>query len=337
MLRFTLKRLAIVPFLLWGIATIAFFLSHSISGNPLAAIVGERNLNNPTIVAAAKERWGLDGSLFSQYLLYFRNLFQGDMGTSFRTKQSVATDLAQRLPATLELAGLALIIGILLGILLGVLAARYKDTLVDSVTRVLALTGSSLPVFWIGLLFLFIFYASLGIAPGPGRLSARVEPPDFITGFYTIDALLVGNVPLFYDAFIHLLMPAFVMSLPLMGSIIRITRAQMLNEQSSDYARTARAKGMNQTQVMSNHVLKNALTPVVTVVGISIGMVIMGAVLVETIFAWSGIGTYAVESARSLDFPAITGVCLVGGAIFLIANLVTDLAYAVIDPRVRLS
>ncbi|WP_134322684.1 ABC transporter permease [Cumulibacter soli] len=336
MLRFTLKRLALVPFLLWGIVTIAFFLSHSISSNPLASIVGERNLNNPQIVAAAKAKWGLDESLGMQYLLYLKNLLQGDMGTSFRTRQPVLSDLTTRLPATFELALAALLIGVLLGIVLGMLAARFKGKALDSVIRVLALTGSSLPIFWVGLLFLFLFYATLGIAPGPGRLSARVEPPDFITGFYTVDSLLAGNGPLFYDAFIHLLMPAFVMSLPLLGTVIRMVRAQILQEESADYVRTARAKGLTTTQVLNRHVLRNAITPVVTIIGISIGMLIMGAVLIETIFSWNGIGTYAVESARSLDFPAITGVCLVGGAIFLLANLLTDLAYAVIDPRVRL-
>ncbi|WP_291797211.1 ABC transporter permease [Brevibacterium sp.] len=336
MLRFILKRLAMAPFLLWGIATIAFFLSHSITGNPLASIVGERNLNNPDIVAAANQKWGLDQNLPTQYLLYFQNLLQGDLGTSFRSKQPVLSDLAVRLPATAELAAVAVTIAVVVGVVLGVLAARYRGSLLDGVNRIFALTGSSLPVFWVGLLFLFVFYATLGIAPGPGRLSARVEPPGFITGFYTIDALLAGNGPLFYDALIHLLMPAFVMSLPLMGAVIRMVRAQMLEEQSADYVRTARAKGMNQTQVLGHHVLKNALTPVVTMVGISVGMVIMGAVLVETIFSWSGIGTYAVESARALDYPAITGVCLVGGSIFLIANLLTDIAYALIDPRVRM-
>lgn len=336
MLRFTLKRLVLVPFLLWGIVTIAFFLSHSISSNPLASIVGERNLNNPQIVAAAKAKWGLDESLGMQYLLYLKNLLQGDMGTSFRTRQPVLSDLTTRLPATFELALAALLIGVLLGIVLGMLAARFKGKALDSVIRVLALTGSSLPIFWVGLLFLFLFYATLGIAPGPGRLSARVEPPDFITGFYTVDSLLAGNGPLFYDAFIHLLMPAFVMSLPLLGTVIRMVRAQILQEESADYVRTARAKGLTTTQVLNRHVLRNAITPVVTIIGISIGMLIMGAVLIETIFSWDGIGTYAVESARSLDFPAITGVCLVGGAIFLLANLLTDLTYAVIDPRVRL-
>lgn len=337
MIRFVAKRLALMPLLLWGIVTIAFLLSHAVSTNPLASIVGERNLSNPDVVAAATERWGLDRSLPEQYVRYLGNLLQGDMGTSFRTKAPVGSDLAERLPATLELTVMALLFAIVIGTLLGVLAARMRGRVVDGFVRVLALLGSSLPVFWVGLIFLFIFYASLGIAPGPGRLSARVIPPPEATGFYTVDALLAGDWPLFVDAFQHLLMPALIMSLALLGTVIRIVRSQMLEEQGSDYARTARAKGMTTGQVLNRHVLRNAITPVITIVGVSVGLLIMGAVLIETIFSWNGIGTYAVESSRALDFPAITGVCLVGGLIFLIANLVTDIAYAVVDPRVRLS
>jgi ABC-type dipeptide/oligopeptide/nickel transport system permease component len=335
--RFILKRLALMPLLLWGIITIAFFLSRSVSDNPLASIVGERNLNNPEVVQAATERWGLDKSLAEQYWLYLSNLVRGDLGTSIRTKESVLSDLGSRLPATLELAFFALVFAVVVGTLLGVVAARNQGRFVDGALRFAALAGSSLPVFWVGLIFLFIFYASWGVAPSPGRLSARVIPPPDVTGFYTVDSLLAGNWPLFVDAFSHLLMPAFIMSLALLGTIIRLVRSQMLEEQSADYVRTARAKGMARGQVLNHHVLKNAITPVVTIVGVSIGLLIMGAVLIETIFSWNGIGTYAVESSRSLDFPAITGVCLVGGAIFLVSNLLTDIAYAAIDPRVRLS
>lgn len=337
MTRYLIKRLALIPLLLWGIVTIAFVLSRSVSSNPLATIVGERNLGNPEIVAAATKRWGLDKSLLEQYVLYIGNLMHGDMGTSFRTKAPVLSDISQRLPATLELAFCALIIAVLIGTGLGVVAARTRGRVTDTGIRVFALAGSSLPVFWIGLVFLFVFYASLGISPGPGRLSPRVRAPEQVTGFYTVDALLEGNVPLFIDALQHLIMPAFIMSLALLGTLIRLVRAQMIEQQSSDYVRTARAKGMTVTQVMSRHVLKNAITPVITIVGVSVGIIIMGAVLIETIFSWNGIGTYAVDASRTLDFPAISGVCLVGGIIFLVSNLVADVAYAVVDPRVRLA
>ena len=337
MLRFTLRRLALMPLLLWGIVTIAFFLSRAVSSNPLVTIVGERNLGNPDVVAAATRRWGLDKSLPEQYWVYLSNLVHGDLGTSFRTKAPVLDDLGARLPATLELALTALVVAVVLGTIGGVVAARTKGKAADGVLRVAALAGSSLPVFWVGLVFLFVFYATLGIAPSPGRLSARVIPPPDVTGFYTVDSLLAGDWPLFTDAFAHLLMPAFIMSLALLGTVIRLVRSQMLEEQGADYVRTARAKGMTRGQVLNRHVLKNAITPVVTLIGVSVGRLSMGAVLIETIFSWNGIGTYAVDSSRGLDFPAITGVCLVGGVLFLLGNLLTDIAYATIDPRVRLS
>lgn len=324
-----------MPLLLLGIVTVAFFLSHAVS-NPLAALVGERNLNNPDIVQAAKHRWGLDKSVPEQYWIYLNNLLHGDLGTSFRTKSDVLSDLASRLPATLELAFFALALAVVVGIALGVVAARTRGSLRDGVIQVFALAGSSLPVFWVGLVFLFLFYASWGIAPGPGRLSPRVQPPPHLTGFYTIDALAARNLPLFGDAMAHLAMPGLIMSLALLGTVIRLVRAQMLAEQSADYVRTARAKGLSMGQVLNRHVLKNAITPIVTIIGVSVGMLIMGAVLIETIFSWNGIGTYAVESSRSLDFPAITGVCLVGGVIFLLSNLMADITYAIVDPRVRI-
>jgi peptide/nickel transport system permease protein len=177
-----------MPLLLWGIVTIAFFLSRAVSDNPLATVVGERNLNNPEIVAAAMQRWGLDKNLFEQYGIYIGNLVRGDMGTSFRTKDAVLNDISTRLPATLELAFCALIIAVVVGVALGVVAARTKGRILDGILRVFALIGSSLPVFWVGLVFLFVFYASLGVAPGPGRLTARVKPPPDVTGFYTVDA-----------------------------------------------------------------------------------------------------------------------------------------------------
>jgi ABC-type dipeptide/oligopeptide/nickel transport system permease component len=232
---------------------------------------------------------------------------------------------------------MALIFGAVGGIILGVISAARKDKAADHVARVFSLLGSSLPVFWTGLLLLFVFYARLGVFPGPGRLSARVDPPATITGFYTIDSLLAGNIPLFLDAFEHLLLPAFILGWGLMGTISRLVRASMLDELHSDYVRTVRAKGISESRVLRTHVLRNSLTPVVTIVGFAFGALLMGAVLVEQIFSWNGIGSYAVEATRALDYPAINGVTLVGGAIFLLASLVTDVVYGLIDPRVRLA
>ena len=337
MQRFLLKRIAIMPLLLLGVVTIAFVISRLLPANPIASIVGQRNLGNEVIVAAAEKKWGLDQPIIVQYFNYIGNLFTGDLGTSFVTKSPVLSDLADRLPATLELTIMALAIGAVGGIILGVVSAARKDRIPDHIARVFALVGSSLPIFWTGLLFLFVFYAQLGIAAGPGRLTARVIAPSHVTGFYTVDALLMGDFALFWDAFTHLLLPAFIMGWGLMGTISRLVRASMLDELGADYVRTVRAKGVPEVQVLRGHVLRNSLTPVVTILGFAFGTLLMGAVLVETIFSWNGIGSYAVEATRALDYPAINGVSLLGGAVFLIANLVTDVTYAVVDPRVRLS
>jgi len=337
MLRFILKRIAILPLLLLGIVTIAFVISRLLPANPIASLVGERNLNNPEIVAAAKARWGLDQDIFTQYLNYLGHLLQGDLGTSFSTKSSVTSDLLSRLPATLELTIVALLIGTLGGIALGVISASRKDRFADHLSRFFSLLGSSLPVFWTGLVFLFVFYAQLGVLPGPGRLSARIEPPANVTGFYTVDSLLAGNIPLFLDAVSHLILPAFILGWGLVGTISRLVRASMLDEMHADYVRTVRAKGLSDGFVMRHHVLRNSLTPVVTIVGFAFGALLTGAVLVEQIFSWNGIGSYAVGATRTLDYPAINGVTLVGGAIFLLASLATDIVYAVVDPRVRLA
>ncbi len=337
MVRFILKRIAILPLLLLGIVTIAFVISRLLPSDPIASLVGERNLNNPEIVAAAKAHWGLDQNVFVQYFTYLGHLLTGDLGISFQTKSSVISDLLQRLPATLELTVTALLIGGIGGVILGVISASRKDRFADHVARFFSLLGSSLPVFWTGLIFLFVFYAQLGWLPGPGRLSARVDPPPNVTGFYTVDSLLSGNVPLFYDALTHLLLPAFILGWGLMGTISRLVRASMLDELHSDYVRTVRAKGLGEGSVLRNHVLRNSLTPVVTIVGYAFGALLMGAVLVEQIFSWNGIGSYAVGATRALDYPAINGVTLVGGAIFLIASLATDIVYGLVDPRVRLA
>jgi peptide/nickel transport system permease protein len=337
MTRFVIKRIAIMPLLLLGVVTIAFVISRLLPANPIASIVGARNVGNPEIVAAAEAKWGLDQPLLVQYFNYIGNLLHGDLGTSFTTKSPVLSDLLARLPATLELTILALIIGALGGVILGVISASRKDRLPDHISRVFALVGSSLPIFWTGLLLLFVLYAQLGIAASPGRLSSRVIPPTNVTGFYTIDALLQGDVPLFLDAFRHLLLPAFILGWALMGTISRLVRASMLDEMGADYVRTVRAKGVSEGSLMRHHVLRNSLTPVVTVLGVAFGSLLMGAVLVETIFSWNGIGSYAVEASRALDYPAINGVSLLGGTAFLLANLVTDVTYAVVDPRVRLA
>lgn len=337
MTRYIVRRLLSLPLLLLGIVSLAFLISHFTQGDPLASIVGERQMDNAEVVAAAKARWGLDKSLPEQYLIYVGNLLTGDLGTSFRTKQPVAQDLLERLPATLELVIAAMILGSTSGIAFGVLAARFRDRAIDQGARVWALVGSSTPVFWSGLILLYIFSVVLGWLPGPGRLDARATPPSGLTGFLTIDALLIGDMDLFWDALHHLLLPALVLGWTVMGVVLRLVRASMLDVLSQDYITAARARGAGELRVLLNHALRNALVPTLTIIGFTFAYLITGAVLTESIFSWTGIGSYAVDAARSLDYPAIMGVTIVGGAAFLLTNLATDIAYAFADPRIRLS
>ncbi len=326
-----------MPLLLLGIVTIAFCISRLIPANPLASIVGERALNNEKVVAAAKARWGLNGSLPEQYLIYVKNLFKGDLGTSFRTRQPVTHDLLNRLPATLELATGALLVGGVGGVALGGYAASKKDKPADHLSRGFSLLGSSLPVFWIGLVFLFVLYARLGWFPGPGRLPPRTKPPGHVTGFYTIDSLLDGNFTLFRRSLYRLVLPCVVLGWAYMGQLSRLVRAAMLDEINADYVRTARAKGLAERLVMRRHVLRNAWLPTLTILGFSFAQLLTASVLTETIFQWNGIGSYAVQAANTLDFPAVNGVSLFAGLAFLLANLVTDVLYAVADPKLRLA
>ena len=326
-----------MPFLLLGIVTIAFGISRLIPANPLASIVGERQLNNEVIVNAAKAKWGLNGTIPEQYVKYLKNLSKGDLGTSFRTRQSVITDLRERFPATLELGVGALLIGGVGGVVLGAVAASRKDKPVDHFARLFSLFGSSLPVFWIGLVLLSILYARLGWLPGPGRLPPRVAAPPKVTGFYTVDALVDGNAKLFWQCLQRLALPCFVLGWAYMGQISRLVRAAMLDELHSDYVRTARAKGLRERTVLRSHVLRNAWLPTLTILGFSFAQLLTASVLTETIFQWNGIGSYAVQAAQTLDYPAVAGVSLFGGLAFLLANLVTDMLYAIADPKIRRS
>jgi len=326
-----------MPLLLLGIATIVFIVSRLTPADPLVSIVGTRNLGNPVVVAAAKHRWGLDHGVFVQYLRYMQHLLQGDMGTSFSTRQPVLHDLTQRLPATLELVVVALVIGTLFGVALGVLAARKRNTIVDHIARFFALIGSSMPNFWAGLLFLYIFYNRLHWLPGPGRLAPRAQAPDKITGFFTVDSLLHGDLSTFKQSVLHLILPATVLAWGVVGIVSRLVRASLLDEFSMQYVKVARAMGLRERTVVNTHALRNALLPTITIVGFLFAYLITQAVLVERIFNWPGLGSYAITSSVKLDYPAIIGVTILVGFAFLLTNLVTDVLYAIADPRIRLS
>jgi ABC-type dipeptide/oligopeptide/nickel transport system permease component len=331
------RRILVLPLLLLGLATVTFAISHAVPANPLTTVLNERELGNPEAVASAKAHWGLGKSVPQQYVLYIWNVLHGDFGTSFRTKQPVRDDLVERLPATAELAVSAMAVAAIVGVGLGIIAAINRNRWPDHVARLFAVTGSAMPVFWMGLVILLIFWTKLGWFPGPGRLDPRAQPPPKLTGLYTLDALLHGQTKTFWDAFRHLMLPGFVLGWAVLGLISRLVRASMLEVLNQDYVRTARAKGLLERYVFLRHALKNALIPTLTIVGLSMAFLLSGAVLTEQIFSWPGIGRYTVQAAQTLDYPAIQTVAIFAGALMVLSNLLTDLAYAIIDPRIRLS
>jgi peptide/nickel transport system permease protein len=337
MLNYILRRSISMPFILLGIVTMAFLLTAITKGDPLTAVVSEQQMTNPEIVAAAKKRWGLDRPLPERYVIYVTNLLKGDMGTSFVTRRPVSTDLVARLPATFELVLAAMIIGSTVGIVFGLLAAYYRDSAIDQGARLFSLFGSSVPIFWMGLALLFIFSVHFQVLPGPGRIDPRMTPPPVVTGFMTIDTLLAGDFAAFKDALAHLVLPSVVLGWTVAGTISRLVRANMLEVMEREFILTARAKGAGEMRVVLRHAFRNILVPVLTVISYSFAYLITGAVLTEAVFAWPGVGTYAVKAARSLDFPAIIGVTIVGGVMFLVTNLLTDIAYVLANPRVRLT
>jgi peptide/nickel transport system permease protein len=323
--------------MLLGITLLSFVLSQAIPADPVTANLGEQAAADPQIVAAFRHEWGLDRPLPAQYGIYLWNLLQGNLGVSISTRQPVLRDLQQRFPATIELAVVAMALSVLVGIPLGILSAVRRDSLLDQLTRVVSLVGVSVPVFWLGLVALLVFYARLGWAPAPGRLSATMSPPPLVTGFLLLDAALAGRLDAALDSLHHLVLPAVVLSTYNLGVLARLTRGSTLDVLGEDYVRTARAKGLDERAVTLRHAARNALVPIVTVIGLSFGRLLSGAVIIESVFAWPGLGLYAFRSATSLDFPAIMGVGMVVATVYVLANLLVDVAYAFIDPRIQVA
>lgn len=334
-LRFIGKRLIYLVIMLLGVATLVFILTKLIPGDPVTANLSQRALSDPDIVAAYKLRYGLDKPLITQYLYYMRNLLQLDLGTSIRTGNAVLSELGRCFPATIELALWSIVIAAVFGIFFGIISAIKRNSVIDQIVRAISVTGVSVPSFWLALLVLFFFYYKLHLMPGPGRLGTGFAPPATVTGLYVIDSLLEGDVPKMLDAIRHLILPSCVLAAFTMGLITRTTRSNLLDVMSTDYIRTARAKGLSRTRLILRHALGNALIPVLTVIGLGLGNLLGGMVLVETIFNWPGVGQFAYQSVMSADFPAIIGVALLIALNYMVINTVVDILYGVIDPRVR--
>jgi peptide/nickel transport system permease protein len=337
LVRFIVRRLAALVALSIGITFIAFALTQLVPGDPIRANLGQIAQTQPEVVAAFRHHYGLDQPLPVQYLRYLQHLVHGDLGESEQTHNSVLHDLGQFAPATAELAITAMIIAIVVGVGLGILAAVRRNQPTDHVLRLISLGGISVPTFWLALLALYVFFFRLGWVPGGGRLDPGVLSPPHVTGLYTVDALVAGQWSTAWDALRHLILPSLVLALFNVGLLTRYTRSAVLEVIDQEYVQGARAKGLPEHVVVLRHVLRAAMTSLITVIGLAFANVMTGSVLVENIFAWPGIGQYAYESATALDLPAIMGVSLFFAISYILVNFVVDLLYGVIDPRIRIA
>ena len=334
-LKFIGKKLLYLLIMLIGVATLVFILTKLVPGDPVGANLSQRSLNDPEVVAAYKAKYGLDQPIPVQYVMYMKNLLKLDLGTSIRTNKPVLSELSRCYPATIELALFAIIIAAIFGILFGIISAIRRNSIVDQIVRAISVTGVSIPSFWFALLVLYLIYYKLHLLPGPGRLSNSFSSPATVTGLYVIDSLLEGDIPKALDAVSHLILPGTVLAAFTMGLITRTTRSNLLDVMSTDYIRTAKAKGLGRAALIVRHALGNALIPVLTVIGLGLGNLLGGMVLVETIFNWPGVGQFAYESVLSNDYPAIIGVALLIALNYMVINTIVDILYGVIDPRVR--
>jgi peptide/nickel transport system permease protein len=333
-MRYVLRRvLAMIPALL-GVMVAVFLITRVLPGDPARTLAGEQA--DASTVERIRVEMGLDQPLPVQFVDYVLGIFRGDLGFAWHTGRTVVEDFATRLPATVELAVLALLISVVIGVPLGIASAVRRGRLIDHVTRVITLAGASMPLFWLGLLVIFLFYFTLNIAPAPtGRLDGDVNPPTPVTGLYLLDALLSGDAIAFGSAFSHIIWPAMVLATGGVAMISRMTRSATLEVLSQDYVRTAVSKGLPPLTVVGKHAFRNASPAVVTVIGLEFGQLLGGAVLTETIFSWPGVGSYVTQSILATDYAPVQAFTLLAAAAYLVINLLVDLAQAAIDPRVR--
>lgn len=329
------QRLLLIVPVIFGLTLLTFTLTHIVPGDPALLAAGPQATKE--MVEQIRQEFGMDDPLPVQYMTYVKGIVSGDWGKSILSRRPVTSDLRVFWPATFELVVSALGLAVILGIPLGVISAIKHDRWQDHLSRIYSLLGVSLPAFWIALLLQWFVALRFGLVPIGGRISSMVGAPEQITGFYVFDSLVTMNWPALKSSLLHLLLPAFTLSLSPLATITRMTRSSMLEVLGQDYIRTARAKGLAERVTLLRHALRNAFMPTLTMIGLSLGWMMGGSILVETIFDWPGIGLYAVKSALTLDFMPIMGITLVYGIVFSIVNLLVDVLYAFIDPRIRYS
>ncbi len=317
-----------------GLLAVTFFIGRVVPIDPVLAIVGDRAPAH--VVERVRQEMGFNLPYYQQFILYVKGVLRGDFGTSVLTTNPVMTDIRRVFPATMELASVGTVIGAAFGIPLGVLAAVRRGSLVDQLVRIVGLIGYSVPIFWLGLLGLLVFYAKLGWTSGPGRMDVVFEytfTP--VTGFFLIDAIINRDWAAFRDIVSHLILPASLLGYFSMAYISRMTRSFMLNELQQEYIVAARAKGLSETRIVWGHALRNAAVPLVTVIALSYAGLLEGSVLTETVFAWPGLGLYITNSLQNADMNAVLGGTVVIGSVFIAINLLSDVLYRMLDPRTR--
>jgi ABC-type dipeptide/oligopeptide/nickel transport system permease component len=333
MLGYLLRRvIATIPVVVL-ISLLVFLLIHAAPGDPADLLLSEEA--SPQDIADARRRWGLDQPIYIQYLRFLANILSGDLGTSFRYADPVITLIGERLPATIELAIASLLIAIILGIPLGVWAGAKPNSSADNLGSMFGFFGISMPNFWFGIMLILVISGYFNWLPSSGRSTYGVAQGSE-TGFYIIQSLAAGNMKAAWDGIKYVIMPAIALGTGMMGLIMRVTRSSVLEIMNEDYVRTARAKGLGERTVLWRHVLRNALVPIITVVGLELGTLLSGSIIVETVFAWPGSGSLLIAAIQSRDYPLITGTVLTYTIAFVAINFTIDILYALIDPRIRL-
>ena len=335
MARYIVRRLILMLVVILGISLITFSLSRIVPGNPARLLAGPHARQEQ--VDALAERYHLTGSIPEQYLVYMSGLVRGDLGLSVTTRRPVAEDLLEFLPATIELTSAAFLITVLIGIPVGVISAATRGRVFDHASRVVSIAGVSLPIFWLGLVLQVLFYKHLNLLPVGGRLGILDVAPPRVTGMYVVDALVSGDFDLFRSSVLHLILPAMTLAAGSVAVVTRMMRASILETLGADYIRTARAKGLTEPSLLRRHVLRNAFIPTLTVLGLQVGYLLAGNFLVESVFNWPGIGLYAIDAISNLDYAAIMGVTLVVSVVYIVVNLIVDILYVLLDPRISYS
>lgn len=334
MTQYILKRLLSILLSLLGVSILLFSMVH-LMGDPIIVILGERK-GDPELIQEVTEQLGLDKPLVVQYFVFLGNIAQFDLGRSYKTNELVSTDIKNHFPATCELTIAAMIFAIIVGIAAGVIAATRRGSVFDYTSMVISLVGVSMPIFWLGMMLIIVFASWLNILPISGRISDMIFPPlPKKTGFYILDSIISGRFDALIDSIRHLILPAITLGTVPLAIIARMTRSKLLEVMKQDYIRTARAKGLSEKVVILKHALKNAIVPVITIIGLEFGYLLGGAVLTESIFAWPGLGRWLFTAFGNKDIMQIQGGVLFVAVLFMLVNLIIDVSYVYFDPRIR--